>query len=233
MILSFQQLKGGAGKTTLALNVAAVLAAEHHSRVLFIDADPQGSALDWSQAREQQRLFPVIGLPRPTIHKELAELAKDYDHVVIDTPPRVSDLARSALMVADMAIMPVTPSQYDVWALSTTVELVKEALVFKPNLRSVIAINRKIAGSVIGRVVTQALSDFEFPVLRTAITHRVAFAEMAGIGQAVIEMDPKGQAAQEVRDMTGEIMRILAGAEVPEIPVVPADTPGHTEAEAV
>lgn len=214
MILSFQQLKGGAGKTTLALNVAAVLAAERKARVLFVDADPQGSALDWSQARQGERLFPVIGLPRPTIHKELAEMARDYDHVVVDTPPRISELARSALMAADIAVLPTTPSQYDIWALSSTVDLVREALVFKPALRVAVAVNRKISGTVIGKVVTEAIGEFGVDVLQTSITQRVIFAEMAGIGRSVIEMDPQGPAAQEVRELTTEVLSLAEVAHV-------------------
>ena len=209
MIISFQQLKGGAGKTTLALNVAAVLAVEHGARVLFVDADPQGSALDWSHTRQGDPIFPVIGLPKPTLHKEVAVMAKDYDHVLIDTPPRLSDSARSALMVADLAVLPTTPSAYDVWALGSIINLVKEAQTFKPDLRSAIAINRKVNGSVIGRETTAALQDVDFPVLRTSITHRVLFAEMAGTGRAVIEMEPKGVAAREVRGITAEIMQML------------------------
>ena len=224
MIISFQQLKGGAGKTTLALNVAAVLAVELGARVLFVDSDPQGSALDWSHARQREPLFPVIGLPKPTIHKELAVMAKDYDHVVIDTPPRLSDSARSALMVADLAVLPTTPSQYDIWALSEIVNLVKDAQTFKPDLRSSIVINRRINGTVIGRETTAALHEVDFPVFRTAVTHRVLFAEMAGTGRAVIEMEPKGPAAREIRDLTTEIMQLLGILPVDQLaPVAPEE----------
>ena len=95
MIISFLNQKGGVGKTTLAVHVATALAMDGH-RVLLVDGDPQGSALDWSASREIDALFPVVGIPKPTIHKELPKLAANYDFVVIDGAPRVYDVAREA-----------------------------------------------------------------------------------------------------------------------------------------
>ena len=106
MILGVLNQKGGVGKTTLSVNIAASL-ARTGARVLLIDADPQGSALDWAAARDGEPLFSVVGFPRPTIHKEIAQLGLGYDHVVIDGPPRVTDLARSAIMASDVVLVPV------------------------------------------------------------------------------------------------------------------------------
>ncbi|RUV29963.1 AAA family ATPase, partial [Mesorhizobium sp. M5C.F.Ca.IN.020.32.2.1] len=96
MIIALLNQKGGAGKTTLALHLAGEW-ARRGSRVTLIDADPQGSALDWSQQRSRSgtpRLFGVVGLARDTLHREAPELARDADHVVIDGPPRVAGLMR-------------------------------------------------------------------------------------------------------------------------------------------
>jgi chromosome partitioning protein len=100
MIISVQNQKGGVGKTTLAIHISHALAAQN-SRVLLVDADPQGSARDWAAARDSQPPFAVVGLDRPTIHRDLSAITKNYDHVVIDGPPRVSDIARSAIIAAD------------------------------------------------------------------------------------------------------------------------------------
>ncbi|WP_375705399.1 AAA family ATPase, partial [Bartonella sp. AA86SXKL] len=109
MIIGLLNQKGGVGKTTLSVNLAASF-ARTGARVLLIDVDPQGSALDWAAAREGASLFPVVGLPRATVHKEITQIGHNYDHIIIDGPPRVTDLARSALMASDFVLIPVQPS---------------------------------------------------------------------------------------------------------------------------
>ena len=103
MILALLNQKGGVGKTTLATHIAGELALRGQ-HVVLLDADPQGSSLDWTQRRSQQglpRLFSAVGLARETLHQEAPELARRADHVVIDGPPRIAALARSALLAAE------------------------------------------------------------------------------------------------------------------------------------
>lgn len=198
MIIGVLNQKGGVGKTTLAINIAATL-ARSGSRVLLVDADPQGSALAWSAAREAEPLFPVVGMAKPTLHRELPEIAKDYDVVVIDGAPRVNELGRAAIGASDFVLMPVQPSPYDIWAAADTVQLVREAQQFKPGLRAAFVINRKIANTAIGRDVVKALEGFEeVPVLPVALHQRVIYAESAAQGLAVIEVDMNSEAAREI-----------------------------------
>lgn len=207
-VVSFLNQKGGVGKTTLATNIATALAVQGR-KVFFIDADPQGSALDWSAARQSPLLFPVVGLPRDTLHREIAALAEPYEWVIIDGPPRVHTVAKSAIAASDMVIIPVQPSPYDVWAAKEIVDLITEVRVIKDHLKAAFAINRKIAGTAIGRDVAEALASYPLvPVLTASVTQRVAFAESAASGQAVLETEPQGQAAQELCALAAEIMEL-------------------------
>ena len=209
MIVGVLNQKGGVGKTTLSVNLAAALARDG-SRVLLIDADPQGSALDWAAAREGEPLFSVVGLPRATVHREIGTIGKGYDHIIIDGPPRVTDLARSAIMASDVVVIPVQPSPYDVWAADEVVKLIDEACVYKENLKSCFVVNRKIANTAIGRDVREALSAYPVPVLASALAQRVVFAEAAAQGRAVHELDPEGVAAVEVRAVLTDLMEYVA-----------------------
>lgn len=209
MIIGILNQKGGVGKTTLAVNLAAALQRQG-GRVLLIDADPQGSALDWAAAREGPPLFAVVGLPRATVHKEIAVIGQGYDHIVIDGPPRVTDLARSAIMASDLVMIPVQPSPYDIWAADEVVKLIAEARVYKEGLKSVFAVNRKIANTAIGRDVGEALAAYPLPVLKAFVTQRVVFAEAVAQGKSVFEIDQEGLAAKEVQAVLDELMEVYA-----------------------
>ena len=208
MIIGFLNQKGGVGKTTLAVNVADAMARQN-KRVLLVDADPQGSALDWAAARRGDPMFAVAGLPRASIHKELPALAKGYDVVIIDGPPRVYDVARSAIMASDLVLIPVQPSPYDVWAAKEIVDLIHEARVYKPGLKAAFPINRKIVNTALGRDVAEALSDYPIPVFTTAICQRVVLAESAAQGQTVLETSGDSAAADEIRQLVTEIKEFM------------------------
>lgn len=208
-VISFLNQKGGVGKTTLAVHVADALTRRKH-KTLLVDADPQGSALDWAAARQGEPRFPVIGLPRPSIHKELGAIAQGYEWTVIDGPPRVYEVARSAIMASGAVIIPVQPSPYDVWSANEILELFKESDVYRPDVRRAFVINRKIANTAIGRDVTAALAEYQLPVLKAAICQRVSFADSATLGKTVFDVDAEGLAAGEVMGLVREIERFVA-----------------------
>ncbi|MCA1853628.1 MAG: AAA family ATPase [Beggiatoa sp.] len=205
MIFALLNQKGGVGKTTLSIHLSAAL-ARAGSRILLVDADPQHSAMKWSSLRSGPPAFNVVGMAKPTLHKEIVSIAADYSHVVIDGPPRIADLARSIIMAADLVIVPVQPSPMDVWATAETTDLLNEAIVFKESLKGVIAINRKIVNTAIGHDVREALATLRFPVMQADISQRVAFAEASAGGQTVLDMDPKGRAAREIEAFLEEIL---------------------------
>lgn len=211
MIIGVLNQKGGVGKTTIAVNLAATF-AKAGNRVLLVDADPQGSSLAWSSARELDPLFPVVGMAKPTLHKDMPELSRDYDVTVIDGAPRVNELGRSAILASDLVLIPVQPSPYDVWAAAETVQLIREAQQFKEKLKAVFVINRKIANTAIGRDVAGALAQFEdVLVLPAGLSQRVIYAESAGQGLAVIEADPRGEAAREMAKLAQQIIELQSG----------------------
>jgi chromosome partitioning protein len=204
MIIGVLNQKGGCGKSTISINLAAAY-VQLGRRTLLVDADPQGSAMAWSAARELPPLFPVIGGAKPTLHKDMPELARDYEIVVIDGAPRVNELGRSAIMASDLVVVPVQPSPYDVWAASETVQLVREAQQFKEKLKVAFVINRKIANTAIGRDVANALAEFDVPVLPAVLHQRVIFAESAAQGLAVFEVAPSSDAAREISSLIGNL----------------------------
>src|ERR1700685_3697385 len=101
MIVAVINQKGGAGKTTVALNLAAAM-TETGARVLLIDADPQQTAQDWAAGRDPPPPFQILGLSKPVLHRDLPKLAGDYDHIIIDGAPRNYEVARSAILAADL-----------------------------------------------------------------------------------------------------------------------------------
>lgn len=209
MIIALLNQKGGVGKTTLATHIAGELAVRGRN-VVLLDADPQGSALDWTQRRSQQglpRLFSAVGLARETLHQEAPELAQRADHVIIDGPPRITALARSALLAADRVLIPVQPSPYDLWASSEMVNLIREAQVFRPQMRAAFAINRRVSTTVIGREARAALADQPVPALHSEVRQRIVFAESVAAGRLARELAPESAAAREVSNLVDELLR--------------------------
>lgn len=207
MIVALLNQKGGVGKTTLALHLAGAWSARGQ-RVLVIDADPQGSALDWAEQRLREglpRLFGVLGLARETLHKELPDLGREVDHVIVDGPPRVAGIARSALLAADLVVIPAQPSPFDGWATGEMLRLLDEARIFRPQLRARILLNRCAARTVIARETADALVDQDPSVLASQIGQRVAFADAARTGRLVSEVAAGQIAAREISALATEL----------------------------
>jgi chromosome partitioning protein len=207
MIVAFLNQKGGVGKTTLALHLAGAWSARGR-RVLVVDADPQASALDWADQRLREglpRLFGVLGLARETLHKELPDLARETDHLIIDGPPRVAGIARSALLAADLVLIPAQPSPFDGWASSEMLRLLDEARIFRPELRARMLLNRCAARTVIARETAEALADQDPPMLASRVGQRVAFADAARTGRLASESDTGQMATRDIEALADEL----------------------------
>lgn len=215
-VISLLNQKGGVGKTTLSINIATVLAkqSDKEGSVLLIDADPQGSALDWSGAAgDVKSPVTVMGYPKSNLHQKIEDFGKGRDYIVIDGAPRVTDLARSCIIASDLVLIPVQPSPYDIWASNEIVKLIQEAMIYKPSLKAAFVINRKIPNTTIGRDVRDALEQFQLPVLSASVTQRIVFAESASAGISVVDVDDKSNAAHEIKRLTKEIVNLLTNEE--------------------
>lgn len=212
VILAVINQKGGSGKTTISLNLAAAMAGEGR-KVLLIDADPQQTAQDWAAVRSEPPPFRVVGLSKPVLHRDLPTIAADYDDVVIDGAPRNYEVARSAIASADYVLIPVQPSGADFWASRETVTLVKESHGFKETQKAAFVVSRKVGRTVIGRSILDALGEFELPILKAFTTQRIAYAEAMTAGTTVIEAQPYGEATFEIK----RILKELAADEVANI----------------
>jgi chromosome partitioning protein len=204
--------KGGACKTTTALNLAAAL-TETGARVLCIDADPEShSASDWSGVRGEANPppFKLVALPQPILHRDVPGLAADYDFVVIDGPPQSSQITRSAIAAADLVLIPVQPSGADHRATRETVKLVQESHTFKETQKSAFLVSRKKAKTALGRDIRTALAQYELDQLRAEIPDRIAYAEAITKGTTIFEEQPRGPGPKDFRALLAEIKELMA-----------------------
>jgi len=197
--------KGGVGKTTIATNLAAAARLDGR-RTLLIDLDRQGSALDWSAARLVGS--GLEGLATVKADKALAiqrfrEITDGYDVVVLDGPPRLGDVTRSAAVAADVVLVPIQPGPFDLWAASETIDVLNDADAIRAELRRgparrLFVVNRATMNTVLAREAPAAIAT-KGEVADVVIHQRIAFAEAAAIGESVLTTDPEGQAADEIR----------------------------------
>ena len=204
MIISFLNQKGGVGKTTLSINVAAYL-AEQGSKVLLVDADKQGSATTWAGLREETN-FQVVSMARENLAKDVLRLAADYQHTVIDGPPHAEGIARACVIASDFVVLPIEPSGLSTWASDLTVRQVKEAQDYKNTIKCGFVVSRKIGKTVIGREIRTMAGESGIPILASEIEQRVAYAESLTMGKTIFEWSPDGLAAREIAALTEEII---------------------------
>jgi chromosome partitioning protein len=203
-ILAVLNQKGGVGKTTLSTNIARALQADNQ-KVLLVDADPQGSARDW-HAASNGSLLNVIGIDRPTLDKDIRAITNNFDWIIIDGAPQLANMAVAAIKCADIVLIPVQPSPYDIWASEDLVDIIKERQKItdgKP--KAAFLISRQITNTTLGKEVRDALGSYEFPVFKNGTFQRVIYAKSAAIGATVIDSEPNSDATNEIKAITREL----------------------------
>jgi chromosome partitioning protein len=215
MIIALTGQKGGVGKSTTAICLAAAT-MQRGLRVLLVDADPQGTVRTWGDvAGESGRTTPTVVAMGAAMHRQgqLPAMAAGYDLTIIDCPPRHGDIQRAALMVADLAVLPCGPTAADAWALAATLEVIKEATTLRDQLRCCVLITRRQGRTVLGKSARAVLEASGLPVLDTALSYRVAYQEAIAAGQGVTTYARKDPAAREIEDLFDELKRFHHGKE--------------------
>lgn len=207
-IIAVLNQKGGAGKTTLSTNLARALQLDG-DKVLLIDSDPQGSARDWNAAGNGE-LLPVVGLDRPTLAKDIQAIQDNQDWLIIDGAPQIAELAIAAIKCADMILIPVQPSPYDVWACEDLVDIIKtrqEVTNGKP--RAAFIISRVIKNTQLSKEIGEALAGYGLPVFKNFTSQRVIYPKSAATGSTVLDAEGATDAAAEIRAIAQELKEFL------------------------
>ena len=207
-VVAVANSKGGVGKSTLATNLA-VEGALAGLDVLLVDTDPQASSAVFAATRKEDRpAFRVIQMSQPILHREIPKLAEPYDLVIIDTGARENKTFRSALAACELALVPVTPSAYDIWA-SEDVFTVIDELSATRELMTRVVINQMVPRTKVAQEALEALEEMADEqgavLLKTRIHSRVAWKMASGKGLSVTEYEPRGAAAAELRALWAEL----------------------------
>ena len=202
-VLAFISQKGGSGKTTLAVHMAvcAILAKK---TVLLIDLDPQGSAVDWYEARTGDKNLAAVAATEKKL-PQLLKKAKEggADLVIIDTAPHSNKTATKAAELADFVLIPCRPSRFDMKAIGSTLKIID---LTKAN--AAVVMNVCALGNL-GHEARESLKQEGFPVLDIMITQRVAFSHAVIDGRSVHEYEPKGKATRDIEELFNFVKREL------------------------
>ncbi|MCF4980771.1 AAA family ATPase [Pseudomonas gessardii] len=213
-VISILNQKGGTTKTTTSTNLAACLAVKHDKRVLLVDLDgKQGSASDWANSRVGEPGDPSI-IPTVVMGKQLArdlpKITAGYDIVIVDGAGQVNELSGGAIKAADLVVIPVQPSQYDIWATGDLVQLVKDRQEItdgKP--LAVMLVARAIVGTLMERDARTALEGFGLPILKTQTHQRQSYVNGIIEGRSVSDLPTRDPARKEIEALADEILEIL------------------------
>ena len=207
VVITIAQQKGGAGKTMLAANLAAAVATGR--RTALLDIDPQRSLARWHAIRAA-RPNPCAAIAFSEISgwrlgNELDRLRRDYDLVVVDTPPHIDTDSRRAIRIADLVLVPVQPSAPDLWAAEGTL-----ALSAAEKRRAMLVLNRAPASAGLRLKALGEVQATGHTLLAASLGNRAGFAHAFALGLGVIEAAPRSAAAAEMRTLVHLILEKVA-----------------------
>lgn len=210
-VIGIVQLKGGAGRSTVATNLAAVLARKHS--VTLVDCDvPQGTSASWYSLREAEERQGELQLETAQGHQELLSVldkAESSDFVVLDAPPRIAEVTRVILMVSDLLLIPLGASAAEVWATTDLLDTIEEAEKERPEIQTRIIWNKFRAYTKSAQELSKAVKkELKVPALMTKLGMRVAYSEALARGLAADEWGDKN-ARDEVQALAREVQRLL------------------------
>lgn len=211
MVVVVGNLKGGVGKSTISCNlgVAGVLDGK---KVLVIDSDPQGSSMTFRAVRQTDNL-KVVAMTKPTIHKDIGDFS-NFDLIVVDAGGRDSALFRSAVVAATSGILliPILPSQYDIWATEDTFAILKESRTLA-EIRAYAMFNQVLPNTTTTQEAQDALEEMTgenaVSLLNNWFYNRVDYKKSISEGKGVMEYSPNSKAAQEVKALYNEVMDLF------------------------
>lgn len=215
-IVAIANGKGGVGKSTVAINLAGALARKTKA-VFLVDADPQGTLSDWFNSRKDQpanrlvhKNLEVTLLPwsAEDLTSKISNQSKKFTYTIIDCGPANDRITRTVLAVSDFAIIPVTPSPYDIHSVRKTLGMIHEGKNEAGiEVQLYLLISRKIVGTNLGREARDALKAFKIHILKTEICQRVALCEAGILGQTIHEYAGNSQATDEFDELGKEVLK--------------------------
>lgn len=205
-IIAVINQKGGTGKTTLALNLAAGLAQRGSTHL--VDADPQRSITQWVGMGGGNSGLPAVAQLGGNPAGVLGKLARSHRYVVVDCPPTVQGETVAAIMrMAHLALIPILPSPIDLWASVDMALAVKQAQRDNPDLHACLVLNQLESRNALSRDMREAVAEFDVPVLSAGMQRRAAYRSAAVEGLSVYGVGKRGQHA--VSDIEAIIEEVL------------------------
>ena len=209
-VIGVIQVKGGAGRSTVSTNLAGELSKQ--GKTVLIDCDmPQGTSASWYAVRHQAGKAGALIADTATSYRELVSKVEQYadaDYIVLDGPPRIAELTRSTLVLADICLIPVGASAAEIWATGDILALIEEASKVRPvNARMVWTRYRPHTRLAQG-LTELAKKDLGLKALGTSLGMRVAYMEALGEGFTVAELADKS-AQVEVKFLVNEVKQLL------------------------